>query len=185
MTHASAPAPLRAVIIGAGIAGLACAVRLRAAGYAVTLLERHDAVGGKIRTIPSPAGPIDAGPTVLTMRHVFDDLFAQLGASLDDHVTLIKQDTLARHFWPDGSQLDLYADHERSIGAIRAFAGAKAAAQFTRFCARTRSLFSAFDAPMMQIADPRITTLAAKVLAQPALIPAMAPLSTLRGLLQR
>ncbi|WP_299374166.1 1-hydroxycarotenoid 3,4-desaturase CrtD [uncultured Tateyamaria sp.] len=184
MTHVSAPAPLRAVIIGAGIAGLACAVRLRAAGYAVTLLERHDAVGGKIRTIPSPAGPIDAGPTVLTMRHVFDDLFAQLGASLDDHVTLIKQDTLERHFWPDGSQLDLYADHERSIGAVRAFAGAKAAAQFTQFCARTRSLFSAFDAPMMQTADPRITTLVAKVLAQPALIPAMAPLSTLRGLLR-
>ena len=54
-------------IIGAGIAGLACALRLRAAGMRVTLLERHEKVGGKIRTVPSPAGPIDAGPTVLTM----------------------------------------------------------------------------------------------------------------------
>ncbi|WP_415400672.1 phytoene desaturase family protein [Tateyamaria sp. SN3-11] len=174
----------RAVIIGAGIAGLACAARLHAAGYAVTLLERHAQVGGKIRTLPSPAGPIDAGPTVLTMRHVFDDLFDTLGTRLDDHVTLIKQEVLARHFWPDGSTLDLHADHERNIGAIRAFAGSTAAAQFTRFAARTRQLFAAFDAPMMQAPEPRLAALTAHVLKNPRLIPAMAPLSTLKSLLK-
>ena len=174
----------RAVVIGAGIAGIACAVRLRAAGFVVTLLERHDTVGGKIRTVPSPAGPIDAGPTVLTMRHVFDDLFAQLGTRVEDHVTLIKQDVLARHFWPDGSTLDLFADEERSIGAIRTFAGARAAAQFTRFCARTRHLFAAFDGPMMQAPDPNMLALTARVLKEPPLISAMAPLSTLRRLLK-
>ncbi|MFL4472257.1 1-hydroxycarotenoid 3,4-desaturase CrtD [Tateyamaria armeniaca] len=174
----------RAVIIGAGIAGLACAVRLRAAGYAVTLLERHAEVGGKIRTLPSKAGPIDAGPTVLTMRHVFDDLFAQMGEQLEDHVTLIKQDTLARHFWSDGSTLDLHADPARSAEAIRAFAGEKAARQFTQFCARTSRLFDAFDAPMMRAAEPRIGALTAHVLRNPGLIPAMAPLSTLQRLLK-
>ncbi|MEM6372213.1 MAG: 1-hydroxycarotenoid 3,4-desaturase CrtD [Pseudomonadota bacterium] len=173
-----------AVIIGAGIAGLACAARLRAAGYAVTLLERHDVVGGKIRTLPSQAGPIDAGPTVLTMRHVFDDLFASLDARLDDHITLIRQDTLARHFWPDGSTLDLYADQNRSVEAIHAFAGLRAARQFERFCTRTRKLFDAFDVPMMQAPEPHIGALAAHVMKRPALIPAMAPLSTLHRLLR-
>lgn len=176
--------PTRAVIIGAGIAGLACAVRLRAAGLHVTVLERHATVGGKIRTVPSPAGPIDAGPTVLTMRHVFDDLFACAGEELDDHVTLVRQDTVARHFWADGTSLDLYADEALSTTAIAEFAGNTAARQFTRFCARTRALFEAFDAPMMQAPAPKLSALTAHVLKTPKLIPAMAPLSTLKSLLK-
>ena len=184
MTAHDLSTPTRAVIIGAGIAGLACAVRLRAAGMQVTVLERHGTVGGKIRTVPSTAGPIDAGPTVLTMRHVFDDLFACAGQRLDDHVTLIRQDTLARHFWPDGSTLDLYSDEALSTTAINDFAGAKAARQFTRFCARTRALFQAFDGPMMQAPEPRLGALTAHVLKHPKLIPAMAPLSTLKSLLK-
>lgn len=176
--------PPHAVIIGAGIAGLTCALRLRAAGLAVTLLERHGKVGGKIRTVASPAGPIDAGPTVLTMRHVFDDLFATAGERLDDHVVLIQQEVLARHFWPDGAQLDLHADEALSTTAIADFAGQKAARQFTRFCARTRALFEAFDAPMMQAPAPKLGALTAHVLRQPRLIPAMAPLSTLKSLLK-
>ncbi|MEL7091898.1 MAG: 1-hydroxycarotenoid 3,4-desaturase CrtD [Pseudomonadota bacterium] len=180
-----APHAPRAVVIGAGIAGLATAGRLRAAGFAVTVLERHARVGGKIRTVTSAAGPIDAGPTVLTMRHVFDDLFAVMGAQLDDHVTLIRQDVLARHFWPDGTTLDLTADEEQNIGNIRAFAGARAARQYLRFSRRARALFAAFDRPMMQAPDPQIAQLTATVLRQPRLIPAMAPLSTLKSALAR
>lgn len=158
---------------------------MRMAGYDVTLLERHADVGGKIRTVPSKAGPIDAGPTVLTMRHVLDDLFANMGEQLDTHVTLVRQTTLARHFWSDGSTLDLFDDQDRSAAAIHDFAGARSARQFLRFCRRTAHLFKAFDAPMMQSAAPRISALGARVLAQPSLIPAMAPLSTLSQLLHR
>ena len=69
----------RVIVIGAGIAGLAAAARLAQAGLNVTVLERHATPGGKMRTLPSPAGPVDAGPTVLTMRPVFDELFSALG----------------------------------------------------------------------------------------------------------
>ncbi|WP_299740217.1 1-hydroxycarotenoid 3,4-desaturase CrtD [uncultured Roseobacter sp.] len=174
-----------AIVIGAGIAGLAAALRLAQGGMKVTVLERHAHTGGKIRTVASPAGPIDAGPTVLTMRHVFDDLFAAAGARLDDHVTLIKQDILARHFWSEGGQMDLYADLDASVAAISDFAGDKAADEFRRFNARTDRLFRAFDAPMMQAATPRMTELVGHVLRQPGLIPAMAPLSTLSRMLER
>ncbi|MBT5001517.1 MAG: phytoene desaturase [Tateyamaria sp.] len=184
MTPNNTSTPKRAIIIGAGIAGLACAVRLRAAGLQVTLLERHAEVGGKIRTIPSEAGLIDAGPTVLTMRPVFDDLFNCAGENLDDHVTLIRQDTLARHFWPDGSSLDLFADEALSTTAIAEFSGAKSARQFTKFCARTRSLFEAFDTPMMQAPTPKLSALTTHVFKRPHLITAMAPLSTLASLLK-
>jgi 1-hydroxycarotenoid 3,4-desaturase len=117
------------------------------------------------------------------MRHVFDDLFACAGASLNEHVTLIPQDLLARHFWPDGSTLDLYADVEKSIAAIAEFAGPKSAAEFRSFHNRTKTLFDAFDAPMMQAPKPSLAKLVPYVLARPALIPAMAPLSTLAQML--
>ena len=50
------------IVIGGGIAGLAASLRLACAGLRVTLLERHAHLGGKIRTLPSDAGPVDAGP---------------------------------------------------------------------------------------------------------------------------
>lgn len=173
------------IVIGGGIAGLAASLRLACAGLRVTLLERHAHLGGKIRTLPSDAGPVDAGPTVLTLRHVFDDLFAAAGARLDDHVTLVPQNILARHFWPDGSTLDLFADTRKTVRAIAAFAGPKSAQEFARFHSRTRRLFEGFDAPMMQAPSPSLRRLVPHVLRQPGLIRAMAPLSTLRQMLRR
>ncbi|MFK7869424.1 MAG: 1-hydroxycarotenoid 3,4-desaturase CrtD [Roseobacter sp.] len=175
----------RAIVIGGGVAGLACTLRLQTAGYAVSLLERHAHLGGKIRTLETINGPADAGPTVLTMRKVFDDLFACAGEKLDAHVTLIKQDVLARHFWPDGSQLDLFSDPEHSAVAIDTFAGTRAADEFRAFHRRTRKLFDAFDAPMMQRAEPSLTELIPLVMADPSLLRAMAPLSTLAASLQK
>ena len=172
------------VVNGAGIAGLTAALRLIGAGCRVTVLDRHASPGGKMRTVPSAAGPIDAGPTVLTLRGVFDTLFEQVGERIDDHIDLIPLHTLARHFWPDGSQLDLFADEAQSRDAVAAFAGPKAADQFDAFCRRTRRLFDAFDAPMMQEATPSALRLTSHVLKQPALIPAMAPLSSLRRMLR-
>ena len=179
----------RIVVIGAGIAGLAAALRL--SGFAsetrreILVLERHSAPGGKMRTVPSSAGPIDAGPTVLTMRHVFDDLFSHAGEKLEDHVTLIPQEILARHWWPDGSSLDLHADPEATTAAIHAFAGQKAAQEFKAFNQRARQLFAAFDAPMMQAAEPSLSSLTSHVMRNPGLIPAMAPQSSLAQMLAR
>lgn len=175
----------RAVVIGAGVGGLASAIRLAAAGLSVTLVERHNHTGGKIRTLPSAAGPVDAGPTVLTMRHVFDDLFALAGARLDDHVTLVPQTLLARHAWPDGSQLDLHANPEDSAAAVRAFSGSKSEGEFRAFCDRTRALFNGFDEPMMRTAVPTLGALTKHVLSNPQIIKPMAPLSTLAGALKR
>ncbi len=171
------------VVIGAGIGGLATAARLAQAGRAVTVVERHAAPGGKMRTLPSRAGPVDTGPTVLTLRSIFDDLFETLGERLDDHVTLILQPMIARHFWPDGSTLDLFEDESASTAAIRAFAGPRAAQQFNAFTARARALFDGFDAPVMQAAKPTLPGLVAHVMANPHLIARMAPLSTLAKLL--
>lgn len=175
----------KVVVVGAGIAGLASAARLAHAGCDVTVLERHAQPGGKMRRLASPAGPVDAGPTVLTMRPVFEELFQSLGEQLEGHLTLHRQSVIARHFWPDGSQLDLHDDPVANSEAVHQFAGARAKAQFERFSERARALFDGFDAPMMQAATPSLPKLAGHVMANPHLLRQMAPFSKLAGLLRR
>lgn len=173
------------LIVGAGIGGLAAAARLAHAGLRVTVVERAATSGGKMRSLPSPAGPVDAGPTVLTLRSVLDDLFSSLGERLDAHLGLIRQPLIARHFWPDGSQLDLFDTEPETHAALRAFGGARAVAQFQTFCDRARGLFEAFDEPMMQAANPSLTALAAQTLRNPGLLVRMAPHRSLATLLDR
>lgn len=174
-------APTRAVVIGAGIGGLSAALRLAHAGLSVTVIEAAPTVGGKMRTRDSVAGPIDIGPTVMTLKGVFETLLADVGARLCDHVQLIPETLLARHFWRDGTTLDLTADEGRNIDAIGAFAGAKAARQFARFTKRAKRLYQAFEGPIMQAPAPRLAGLVGHVLKQPALIPDMAPGLSLAG----
>lgn len=167
------------VVVGAGIGGLAAALRLASAGRDVTVIEAQATPGGKMRTLPSPAGPVDAGPTVLTLRAVFDDLFAAAGARLEDHVTLTPLPILARHWWPDGSRLDLHADDAANETAIAAFAGRGAAADYRRFADRSARLFRAFDGPMMQAARPDAAAIAGAVLRDPRLWRSLLPGMTL------
>ncbi len=169
----------RVVVIGAGIGGLAAAVRLAHGGAAVTVVEAAQGPGGKMRTLPSPAGPVDAGPTVLTLRRVFDAVFAAAGTRIEDHLTLIPQPVLARHWWPDGSSLDLHADPEATAAAIRAWGGPRSEADFRRFQARTAQAFAAFEAPVMQAPRVALSAVARAAIAAPTLWPMLAPGMTL------
>ena len=173
------------VVVGAGVAGLAAAMTLASQGARVTLLERAAATGGKIRTIPSMAGPVDAGPTVITMRHVFENLFRRAGARLEDHVELVEEPLLARHWWPDGGQLDLFADRLRSIDAIHAFSGARAAREFERFAKEAETLFDAFQRPVIEAAQPSYGAMMRHVALRPWLAPLIGPHLTLRQRLKK
>ena len=175
----------RIVVIGAGMGGLAAAIRLAAAGQTVTLIDAQATPGGKMRAISSPAGPIDAGPTVLTMRQVFDDLFALAGERLTDHLTLMPQAVLARHWWPEGGPLDLSGDVDQDAQAIERFAGAADAAAFRRFDRTAMALNQAFDAPVMRAAKPQLGAILRATLTRPALWPALLPGRSLSGLLRR
>ena len=132
----------KVVIIGAGIGGLVAAIESARAGFDVVLVEKENHVGGKIRTMKAGAAAIDAGPTVFTMKPVFDDLFARCGANFDDVVQTEKLDTLARHFWPDGSQLDLFADPKKTIDAVAVFAGPDEARAFNGFRQEAARLYA-------------------------------------------
>ncbi len=123
------------IVIGAGVGGLTTAALLAARGVPVTVCEAAPTPGGKLREVVAAGRAIDAGPTVFTMRWVFDEIFAAAGARLDDHLTLTRATTLARHAWSGGATLDLFADLDRSAAAVGDFAGAAEAARFRAFMA--------------------------------------------------
>lgn len=139
----------RVIVIGAGVGGLTSAALLAARGFDVTVLEAAAAPGGKMRQVDSGGAQIDGGPTVFTMRDVFDAIFDSCGASLDDYLTLTTSTTLARHAWGN-DRLDLFADRTASEDAIAAFAGPQEAAGYRRFCAEAKQIFTSLDKPFMR-----------------------------------
>ncbi len=168
------------IVVGAGIGGLAAAMRLAAAGHAVTVVERAATPGGKMREVRVGAHAIDAGPTVLTMRQVFDDLFDAAGTSLDAEVALHPLPILARHAWGDGPRLDLHADPARAEEAIGDFAGAAEARGYRAFCARARAIHDTLDATFMRAQQAGPLMLARRVgLAHLPRLLQIAPFSTM------
>jgi len=149
----------RIAIIGAGIGGLAAAIRLAAAGRQVTLFEKEAVVGGKARSLTSDDVAIDAGPTVFTERAIFDSLFDAAGQSLDAQLTVRPADILARHAWGDGGVLDLFADPRASEAAIGDFAGAAAARGYRAFRAEAQRLYDTLEAPFLRSQRPDPITL--------------------------
>jgi len=140
----------RVVVIGAGIGGLTSALLLAARGLDVTLVEKEAGVGGKVRRLPVGDSAIDAGPTVFTLRHVFDAIFDEAGARLDDHVRLGRPALLARHWWSGGEQLDLYADTARSAEAVAAFAGREAAEGYRAFSRAAERVWSILESTFLE-----------------------------------
>ncbi|MCJ2133848.1 phytoene desaturase family protein [Methylobacterium sp. J-026] len=140
----------RVVVIGAGIGGLAAALRLAQAGLDVTVLERAARPGGKMRSVPVGDRAVEAGPTVFTMRWVFEELFAECGAHLEDRVVLTRADLLARHAWSRTERLDLFADIEASAASVDAFAGPREAEGYRRFCARSAEVYRTLEGPFIR-----------------------------------
>jgi 1-hydroxycarotenoid 3,4-desaturase len=147
----------RTVVIGAGVGGLAASIDLARSGHDVTLIERAEYVGGKLRSLSPQSREIDAGPTVFTMRHVFESLFADAGRRLEDELRLHPASLLARHVWGDDPAiLDLHADPKRSMEAIGEFAGLREARGFGEFLERAGTLHECLREPFMM--SPRPTT---------------------------
>ncbi len=93
----------RVVVIGAGFGGMAAALRARALGHEVTLVERLDQLGGRGRVLEQDGFRFDAGPTVITAPFLIEELFALFGERLSDHLDLrpgvaVLPDRLSR--WP-------------------------------------------------------------------------------------
>lgn len=112
----------RVAIIGGGVGGLATAIRLRAAGHSVTLLERNHAVGGKLAVFERDGFVFDVGPSLVTLPHLIDELFQLAGTSLDEQVEMVRLDPQFHYSWRDGSQLTVPDDPQQTQEAFDSFA---------------------------------------------------------------
>ena len=110
-----------AVVVGAGLGGLAAAIRLGARGYRVTLLDRLDQPGGRARVFEQDGFTFDAGPTVVTAPFLFEELWELCGQKLEDDVELVPVDPFYNIRFHDGSTFHYTGDAERMEAEIRRF----------------------------------------------------------------
>ena len=150
----------RVVVVGAGVAGLVAALQLAGRGCEVNVVERGAAPGGKMRRVQAGGALLDAGPTVFTMRWVFEQIFAAAGSSLDAELKLTPLGLLARHAWGAGGRLDLHADRAASAEAIGAFAGAAEAQRFLAFCGQAERVYRTLEGPYIRAPRPTLTGMA-------------------------
>lgn len=143
---------------------MATALRLLSSGFRVTVLERGPRPGGKMRQISVGGNAFDGGPSVMTMPWVLDDLLATVGVRRSDVLTLSPLSPLCRHFFDDGSVLDLFADDpvadsarsdpdaawRRSASEIARIISPKAADEYCRFRRHAAKIYRAVEGPFLQ-----------------------------------
>lgn len=165
------------VVVGAGLAGLAAAVRLAAAGREVTVVEAADGPGGCCGS--ERAGPyrFDVGPSVLTMPQVLAGLFAEAGEELGAWLPLRRLDPAYRLVFHDGSHLDVVPEAEIMAERVRELCGAAEAGRYLAYRRRLGELF-AVEWPAFIDAD----TSRLRSLLRPALLLRLAALGGFRRL---
>ena len=99
-----------AAIIGAGIAGIASAIRLANKGYDVHVFEANGYPGGKLSSFEVQGYRFDAGPSLFTLPHLVEELFEISGKSPRAHFDYIRLDEACRYFWDDGVRLTAHAN---------------------------------------------------------------------------
>lgn len=108
----------RAVVVGAGFGGIAAALRLRAKGYAVTVVDRCEAIGGRAQVFERNGFRHDAGPTVITAPFLFEELFTLFGEKLSDHIQLVPLTPWYRFYFSDGDTFDYGGTLEETLAEI-------------------------------------------------------------------
>ena len=155
-----------AVVVGSGFGGLAAAVRLRAMGHPVTVLEARDQPGGRAGVFTRGGYTFDAGPTVITAPYLLEELFSLVGRRFEDYVQLVPVDPFYRiEFW-DGSRFDYVGDEDRLVEQIRRF-NPKDVDGYQRMLKHIKDIF---DVGYMQLVDQPFNTVGDMMRAVPDMV---------------
>lgn len=101
---------MRVIIIGAGMGGLAAALRLRTLGHTVTILEKRPRPGGRSYVIEEDGFRVDTGPTILVMKDQFDALYRDIGRRIEQRLHFTQLDPNYRIYFHDNAYIDLFAN---------------------------------------------------------------------------
>ncbi|MFY9326079.1 MAG: phytoene desaturase family protein [Candidatus Nanopelagicales bacterium] len=121
------------VIVGAGLAGLSCALRLAGKGRKVTVLEKEPVPGGRNGLLSTDGYKFDTGPSVLTMPDLIRDAFDAVGEKMEDWLELSPVSPLYRAVYHDGSQLAVHADPARMAAEIESVIGPDEAQGYLKY----------------------------------------------------
>ena len=105
----------RAIVVGAGIGGIATAIRLRAKNYNVLVFEANEYPGGKLHSKQVNGYRYDLGPSLFTMPHFVDELFQLHQKNPKDYFNYIQKDTVCNYFWDDGTRFSAKSQKETFI----------------------------------------------------------------------
>lgn len=108
----------QAIIIGSGIAGIASAIRLTQKGYSVSVFEANAYAGGKLTTIQLGDYRFDAGPSLLTLPYLVDELFEVAGKNPRDYFNYHQLEMLCYYFYEDGTVIHAYAEQQKLFQEI-------------------------------------------------------------------
>jgi phytoene desaturase len=131
----------RVVVVGAGLAGLSAALRLRGAGREVTVVERGPSPGGRAGRVEERGYALDTGPSVFTAPELVADTLAAVGEKLEERLTLTPLETTYRAQFADGSHLDVHADPDAFAAEVAALCGPGEAAALRRYLADLAELY--------------------------------------------
>ena len=104
----------KVIVVGSGFGGLASALRLKAKGYDVTLIEKHPDLGGRARVFKKGNFTYDGGPTVITAPYLFEELFSLFNKKISDYVEIVPLNLWYRFVFDDGKTFD-YSGNEKSM----------------------------------------------------------------------
>lgn len=149
----------RVIVVGAGIGGLSAAITLAAKGFRVTVLEKLDRPGGKMGEIRAEGFRWDTGPSVITMRHVYEQLFQSAGRDLNDYVELVPLRPVTRYFWRDGVALDAVADEDEMAATLERQFSKRDAEGYRRFMRYARRLHDVVSGPFLYRHKPTLRDL--------------------------
>jgi phytoene desaturase len=113
------PADSHAIVVGAGIGGLAAAMRLGAKGWRVTVIDRLERVGGRGSSVSQDGHRFDLGPTIVTVPQVFEELWQACGLNFRADVDLRPLTPFYQIRWPDGSTYDASGDDDALLAEVR------------------------------------------------------------------
>ena len=143
------------VVIGAGLGGLAAAIRLRAMGHQVVVLEAGSQPGGRARALDRDGYSFDAGPTVVTAPYLIHELFELVGRDSRDYFELVPVDPFYRVLFAEGGHFDYVGDEERLLAQIADVNPADVDG-YRRMVAHSQRIF---DVGYTQLADKPFTNL--------------------------
>jgi phytoene desaturase len=133
--------PKHFVVVGAGVGGLAIALRLAHRGHRVTVLEKTDAVGGRNRRVTVGNCRFDGGPSLMMMLDPFRRLYRDVGECMEDHLQLSLCDPTYRVYFGDGSHIDASPNMARMVAEIRRLSGPEDAAKYPGFLGRLADMY--------------------------------------------